>query len=69
MTQYHNMSKRKYEMVDFLNPNHQTGDVSHMPLIAWVQEGDCLQASKVKKRGRQRGLFLKERFWFSSGLE
>ena len=57
MTQYHNMSKREYELVGFLNPNHQTGDVSHMPVIARGSGSKLSPGSKEKKRGRKRDLF------------
>ena len=57
MTQYHNMSKREYELVGFLNPNHQTGDVSHMPVVAGGSGSKLSPGSKEKKRGRQRDLF------------
>lgn len=59
MTQYHNMSKREYEMVDFLNPNHQTGDVSHMPLITWVQEGRLSSGKQGEEKGKKEGSFFK----------
>lgn len=63
------MSKREYEMVGFLNPNHQTGDVSHMPVIAWGSGSKLSPGKQGEEKGKNEGFFLKERFCFSSGLE
>ena len=62
MTQYHNMSKREYEMVGFLNLSHQTGDASHMPVIAWGSGSKPSPGKQGEEKGKKEGSILKERF-------
>lgn len=70
MTQHHNISKRDYGMVDFLNLNNWTGDVSHMPAAGWTSRNNIyLQAEEARKRRRRRLFFLKEIFNFRLILE